>query len=76
MCFSAFNNWTEQHESTCSITIKDLGNVRNACDKLLKSHIERRGDDYDLAYSDRIKEALKKKPTKEEEMNVGYLVEI
>lgn len=70
------NNWTDISGS-CSIDIKDVGNAKEAYQKLLENHVGRYGADYEIAsIGSRLKDAMKKQPSVKEEMNVGYHIYI
>lgn len=71
---SIHNNWERVKMPERSIIIRDLGNARNAYETLLELHRSRRGDDYEIQLSKRVRDAFKRKPKEDETMEVLHSI--
>lgn len=71
-----YDDFKPQRQSTCSITIKSLGDAKRAADQLLASELKRKGNDYEVTYDNRLTEAMKQSEPTDEELREGIEVVI
>ena len=64
---SIYDNFKPSEWGECYITIKTLGDAKRAADKLLAGELKR-GNDLEVVYDDKLKEAFKQNNPTEEEL--------
>ena len=70
------NDYNGNSWGTSSITIKTLGDARRAVERLTESVTKNRGNDYEVYYGDKLKEAMKQDDPSNEDLQEGVYVRL
>ena len=71
-----YDDFKPQQQSNCSITIKTLGDAKRAADQLLATELKHKGNDYEVTYSNSLKEAMMQSNPTDEVLAEGIEVVI
>lgn len=67
-----YSDFKQIRNGTCSITIKTLGDAKRAVERLMESETRKKGNDYEINYSNSLMEAMKQSETTKEELQVQH----
>lgn len=73
---NVYDDFKECTFGTHTVSIKTLGDAKRAADKILEDMVKHRGDDYNVVYSEKLKEAMKSTKPSNEELEIGIEVGI
>ncbi len=69
-----YDNFKPMTFGACSIEIKNLGDAKRAAEQLIASEKKSRGEDLEVEYTSRLKEAMKNDTPSEDELTEGIEV--